>query len=360
MSTFAVTQLSPQSGPGDVDPVPRRGDRWRVTLDRQKSSRDAPDFHLHLGSPKTATTWLQRHWFPRLGGFRYLEKPRLDAFAAGGFGSIEGYRYGIFDRCFAGSPEIWRVWGQRILGGLCDASRPVLVSDEGAGTAGKRPELLAAHLRGLRRAVRRAGFRELKVLCVIRRQDQWLGSHYAQMSDRIPNASQRDFERFVDEWLDPCGDYYSKGLLLDYAAQHRAMSWAVGAGHLMMMPFEALRAEPEAYLSSLRTFLGDPPLRPAPDDDAEACNVRSIHGDRWELRRPRPAFRLGGRFGLRLPEPGRGRHVALDDDLRRKILAAYGGSNRRTAQLTGWDLGRFGYSAAPGLPRTEEELHLSP
>lgn len=153
--------------------------------------------YLHIGLPKTGTTYLQEQVFPKLYWLDYLNKPRSDFLQDG-----PDPMYGIMDRAFKHSAVIWEEFGDEVFAHVTGdsaaptAQRSLLISDEGISTGGRRPFFLRAHLEEFRKKAFEWGFASLKLICIFRRQDQWLGSHYAQISNRIPNASQEDFESF--------------------------------------------------------------------------------------------------------------------------------------------------------------------
>ncbi len=318
--------------------------------------RDAADaarprtLYLHVGLPKTASTWLQDEVFSRLGRLRVVSKPRTRLFrmpadAAAGPAVFEGAMrrsatlwdsYG--DALFAemlGPLEAWRAEG-----------RDLLVTDETIGRAGSRPALLAAHVAGIAATAARWGLGRVRVLCVIRRQDHWLASHYAQISDRLPRAGQAGFEAMVAEVLDPARARHGFGALLDFHLLRDALAGAVGPEALLILPLEALRDAPEATLGRILDWLD------APEDTARRvlaaaldrpANVRAQDAA-WRLRAP--TLRVPG-LGRRLPRPARRRGtITLPSEVTAAILAAYGSGNRRLAATERLPLATWGYFGA--------------
>lgn len=109
---------------------------------------------VHVGLPKTGTTFLQTRVFPRIRGLRYLHKP-----------------------------------APRHLDGLADGEQPVLVSKEGwliqTDRGGVRSELIediAARVPGAR------------PLLILRRQDRWARSLYAW---RLFMSEPGDFDDYM-------------------------------------------------------------------------------------------------------------------------------------------------------------------
>ncbi len=211
---------------------------------------------LHIGLPKTASTWLQTALFPRLP-LRLAAMPEAALFAEG-----PGR---LLPQCLARSDSVWDGMGDGILGALTGRDRAaerdrgddLLVSEEGVGRAGSRPGHLQAHLEGLRRSAEEWGFARLRILCLVRRQDRWLASHYAQVSDRLEGTSQAGFEAEAARLVDPRADRHRLGALLDYRRLHAALAGAAGAEAVTILPHELLQTDRAAFLEALTGFLGE-------------------------------------------------------------------------------------------------------
>lgn len=331
--------------------------------------------YLHIGLPKTGTTYLQKQVFPYLYSLDYLHKP-LSNFLKDGSDSM----YGIIDRAFKHSAVIWEELGDDIFSHLTDdargasteqrgvntGQRSLLISDEGIGTGGSQPFSLRTHLEKFSAKASDWGFTSLKIICVFRRQDQWLGSHYAQVSDRNPYASQDDFEAFVDAWLDKRRQYYSKGILLDYKILRDQLVSAVGKNNVLMLPFERLQADATAYLSRILEFLEANEGKTIATlnglsgitSNGVKPNARSLSKNVWAIRdrtftdaktiRLRPgrffsALGLPTQLPLHWPEFGREKSIQVTDDLKEKVLDVYAQSNRDLAADLHMDLEQYGY-----------------
>jgi hypothetical protein len=319
-----------------------------------------PYLILHIGLPKTGTTFLQADVFPGIPSIRFIHQPRGDTLR----GLVDA-RYGLLDRCFKHSAFLWREHGDAVLASILGSSggrqrpdRSVLISDEGISTAGRRPEHLRCHLQEFGRTVQQWGFAGLRVICTVRRQDQWLGSHYAQLSDRFRGASQRGFEAFVAEFIDPATGYYRDGLLLDYQTLVDQLAEGVGGDNVLILPFEHIAGDWTRFHRALVEFVAGPSAAGAtlPGTAGHKRNARSSTEDTWRLRksapvetfllRPQGLFRLLGLPGavpLRLPDPRRERCIRMTEALRARILARYADANRAMALTTGLDLERYGY-----------------
>lgn len=338
-----------------------------------ESSRDRTLF-LHLGMSKTATTYLQREVFPELDGLRFFDQPRTRQIEGGPF-------QGLLARAFKRSPAIWAKKGDRLLTELFDGlaaedqGRDVLISDQSAGPAmwetgpyagpnwereRKDPFFLRAHLDALAEEAADWGFDDLCVLLVVRRQDEWIASKYAQRSDRILHASQAHFEERLDYYLDPSRGYLADGIVLDYAVLRTQLVQAVGAENLLMLPYELLKNDPLSFLERIIDFL-DPRTNCRRDRirnlvREEAKNVRSNSEDTWRLRPrtmrdvPLPAslpgkmVRLLKRSIRALSRLGRrDRSIRLTPALRERVLARFAASNRRLERHLPVRLDPYGY-----------------
>lgn len=319
--------------------------------------------YLHIGLPKTATTYLQNALFPRLRNLLYLGMPQSEKFS-----DVQDREHGcrILVCSLQRSALIWREFGDEIFREMLgdkDARRAsrqdVLISEEGVGRAGSRPLFLRCHLEELSLKAADWGFASLKIICVFRRQDHWLGSHYAQVSDRTPQASQKHFEENIDRVLDPYHSRYKFGMLLDYKILRDQIVSAVGEANVLMLPYELLVAEPAIFLQTILSFLGAEAdlVRSVVDERAAGDgkhNVRSQGQNKWLLRRrgrtvhlrPHRLFTtVGLPASVSLPKPrlGRGKVIELTPAITEKVLAAYSQSNRRLAEDLPFDLRRYGY-----------------
>lgn len=320
---------------------------------------------LHIGLPKTGSTYLQEVFFPSLEHIRFGGIPRSDLF------QDEEHRTGgrrTLASCFRRSAALWTDMGPAILEAVLPGpvesleGHTTVLSDEGVGRTGSRPALFRAHLEGLRRTALDAGFTRFRVLCLVRRQDTWLASHYAQMSDRNATPSQADFVRAIRSILDSAEGRYSFGMLLDYDRLRAELVDVCGADNVLILPHEYLTRRPGECEDEIARFLlpGEQTApdghEAGPDEDGERRNTRSLGEGVWKIRsrRHRPVLRLRpGRLFRRLGLPTeipmapvdwrRCREIELTDELSREVLQAYAASNRSLASHLRTDLSPYGY-----------------
>jgi hypothetical protein len=333
--------------------------------------------YLHLGLAKTGSTFLQRDVFPHLSGVTYFNKPQTDLVKRANPSS------GAFRSFFDHSPAIWDDLGEALFTEIFGTpggknGKHVLVSDENVcvnlrnkrdylgsnrSLKGRDPYTVRDHLRKLVELAETWGFERVRLLISVRRQDQWLASAYSQTSNRRPGASQKDFERYLDTLLDPASDYYINGVCLDYALLRTLLVEAVDEKHVLMLPYELMKANFSAFLSQWSQFIGDRDDVDLLEASSEKLGrstkkVRSTAKNQWMIRdrlesdttvlrlRPSRLFKSVGlpwRLPLRLPEFKRERKIRLKDDLRRKVLKRYEDSNRSFANAINMDLSVYGY-----------------
>lgn len=276
-----------------------------------------PVLHLHIGLPKTATTLLQYRVFKRQDELAYLHDPRdRDP------GAVEE----LLKRYQQAAPDQLATLGARLHQALPD--HDLLVSNENISMltrdiwngTGPTPTQLADRLGRLDRELR-----TVRVILGIRRQDQWLGSMYAQSGHVYPEFSQEDF----DERLVGLCERPPVGVAghLDYDRLHTALVDRLGADNVLVLPSELLAEDPGDAMRRLDAFLDlDVFARAYRDDELDLApvNVRSEGRNRWQLK-------------------DRDESVTMSDELSARIVERFAPGNRRVAAAIGIDLGRYGY-----------------
>ncbi len=316
----------------------------RKTAEAKPSGRT---LYLHIGIPKTASSWLQSKVFSELSHLTYFDSPRGHLFQ-----SPEDINDGNWHMAsvFKRSSHIWEIYGDPIFSEVFGdkaawqkLGRDTLISDESIGRQGSRSSLLAGHLAGLRDKAAEWGFDRMKVILLVRRQDTWLASHYAQVSDRNPQAGQRDFEGLLNDVTSPQRSRYGFGALLDYGSLYQAITATVGSEDVLVWPFEHVQEDAAGFLQTLLPSLNTPADEIQAICDAAAgsdANVRSA-GQIWRLRHtPSRLRRMASKFLPSRRGPGT---IELTDSLSRKVLQAYAAENHKISDRTGLDLRRYGY-----------------
>ncbi|WP_404379862.1 hypothetical protein [Caenispirillum salinarum] len=324
-------------------------------------SDDGATLTLHIGIPKTASTWLQDVLFPQLPGIKSIPVPTSRLFDETEDRDADGR---LWAGCLRRSAALWPVFGDAVFAEMLGpkepwlaAPRDVVVSEEGIGRAGSRPEQLAAHLAAVRIHAQTWGFTRLKVICLLRRQDHWLASHYAQMSDRYADPGQAGFEDLVDKVARPDRGRFMLGMMLDYGALLGAVADAVGSPNVLALPYEFLVNDPAAFRQALLEFLrvaDTPELQTATAAETRR-NARSEAAGLWRLQSAVPRSlprRVRGRLARSLglpdppPEPAT---IAVTPAITHRLLSTFADANRQADRYTAVRLGPFGYLEAGAI-----------
>lgn len=255
---------------------------------------------LHIGLPKTATTFLQHYIMKPAVGHRFIHRKRGDR-ARRICRSFREYA--------AADDPTWICHREQIRAKLIANDkksandRTIIVSDEnisGRGIQfwhgrGPGPKQLSERLAALAQSLGDC-FPTLRVVIGIRRQDQWLASRYAECSTGFDNFSQSDFGPRIVEItrLDPLGPVFD---WLDYYKVYSLFSQALGADNVFMYSVERLRAEPENTLKDLGEFVGECNFTKVYEtlikDGVNVIRNKLSSGDNtWSLRRDGATLRL--------------------------------------------------------------------
>lgn len=301
----------------------------------EKKEASPRTLFVHIGLPKTASTFLQHRVFRSLADRQVVLMPKNDLFRSEGSDRLLG-------QIFRYSDTIWKYRADDLLSrlfgpGWAEESRDILLSDEAIGREASRQGLFAAHLAGMRDALATRGIGRVKLLCFFRRQDHWLISHYVQVSDRRSRAGQADFQALVAEVIDLFSARFGFGALLDYASIHAACVSALSADDVVFCPMEWLKDRTEDVRIRLADFL-ELPFESLQLPGQQKENVRQAREGQWELRKPRSRF---ARAILNVT--GGTNRVALDSATSRQLLDVYRSSNFELAERTGLDLQELGY-----------------
>jgi hypothetical protein len=268
---------------------------------------------VHIGLPKTATTFLQHRIFPPALGAACLHRKSGE--------TAEKICYAFKSLALSPSPAGAHRRALKKLLTLRDVPSPsLLVTDENISVhwghfwdgRGPTPERLAGRFARLRKDLEEI-FPALRVIIGIRRQDQWLASRYAESSKNHPEFCQKDFEARMGRLAksEPLNGAFA---WLDYAAVRAAFIEALGPENLLMVPMERLTCDPHAMLEEMSAFVGADLIASYDEIPEEAKGHRpnqlSTGENAWRLRK--------GGHTLRLPP-----------ELQAALLARFADSNRR-------------------------------
>ena len=149
-------------------------------------------FCLHIGMHKTGSSFLQKNVFPYFRRMKFWHQPN--------FNIVRGSKPTSFSRFMASSPLIWRDLGKQLFDKIKKTDTDVLVSDEHT-TLVNDPYRISQHVSEMRRILE--PYHELRVLVVIRRQDTWFASAYAETTSEYKEVSQNHFRRWVEDRITP-------------------------------------------------------------------------------------------------------------------------------------------------------------
>lgn len=209
---------------------------------------------LHIGLPKTGTTFLQ-HLFRRTPDLAFVHRK---------MGEREGDVCRELRRLARTNRLLALVHARRIgarVRDLVPASRSLLISDEDISVAaggfwrgaGPEPQLVARRLAALEPPGSASA--PVRVMIGIRQQDQWLASRYAESSRMFPEFGQSDFEarmRRIAAGASLAGPLQ----WLDYLGVREIFARALGPDNVLLVPLERLAADAGDTLAEVGRFLG--------------------------------------------------------------------------------------------------------
>jgi len=302
---------------------------------------------LHIGYHKTGTTWLQQCVFTNAeAGFHRVARPEALQSA---FVRVSSFGF---------DPELVR---KEFAAGIREAQAqnlvPALSAERLSGSphaGGYDSKIIADRLAAV--------FPNSRVMLVIREQTSMLVSLYKQY---VKVGGAGSFRQYVTV---PPGDHRVPLFRFDFLEYHRLIGYyqeLFGANNLLVLPYEMLEAEPQAYLERIGDFLRVP---------ATKAEFRRMHvsqsslilslkrrANRYVVRdalNPTAPFALDGsnKTLIRLCDKAdRKLPAALRDGHERRcrrfaeheIGTRYAESNALTGKLVGIDLRTFGYACEP-------------
>ncbi len=287
---------------------------------------------VHVGLPKTGSTFTQRIVFPAFQGFGYLTTDN-----EGDWPEELRWVYRVnkdHDRITSLSRLFHRkVWSESARAEAVESTRlfaekaekPLLLSSEGLCGVSYAPHRNAVEIAELLHR----GFGPCRMILVFREQASWASSIYRQ----LVYAEDR-FRTYVpfDRIFGFRGDSGALSVLedLDWSVIVEAYQRIHGAENVLALPYEILRDDPARFAARIADFCGVDYRLP------EGAAQRRI-------RESETVSIYGG-----APDT---RFEGLPADLRERIQARLAPANRRLARLTGFDLEALGYKCAPDQDR---------
>ncbi len=290
---------------------------------------------IHIGFPKTATTWLQQLVFPNWEAVQYIDhyKPENKW--------LLDLRY-INELEF--DPDKFRNETDDIL----NSKKPVVISIESlSGDVFKRGFNTARNCRYLKELFPRA-----KILITVREQTTMIDSLYRQYVNQGGTAT---FGKFIK--LPPPKPVSFDPGYLSFDRIIQLYSGEFGNDHVKVALYEQLRQAPADFLKDVTDFIGV--KEPSSFEKSQAVN-RSLGGFGLGLLRFSNYFLMSPMQPSNVI-PGKAWHPLLRKFLQNNFPASrnkkfvltpkdlqyfknyYRESNRKLQNLTGLDVARFGY-----------------
>jgi len=207
--------------------------------------------YLHLGMPKTGTTFLQTSCFPFLCGLRYNDSSLISlldkiAYTNPAFLELESLKLEV----------------ARIVNGLCDK---LLISHERLFGNMLKNFWDHSYITGCLQQL----FPDARIILVVRKQDELVESIYKQSLQSGYYQGLNSFLNYRKNEFRESGDYLGQpNLDINQLDLHRYVQSYVstfGRSNLLVLPYELLRSDRTAFLDKLFAFLEIDPFYPPPN-----------------------------------------------------------------------------------------------
>lgn len=287
---------------------------------------------LHIGMPKTGTTFLQKQVF----------RKNADILYGGRHGSNRSLSL-VSDNLrdvFQGSPSNWirrREDLARLLRPLVqrDSGVPVLLSDERFFYRTKKvisgghrmcPEFIGQHLEGMADLVHSGLEEDFRVLVGVRRPDKWFASCFAEQGDKwTPCQGQKEFEEAVDRLV---GEKWGVPVL-EHGYLLESLRRRLGKEVVFTYLYEDIADRPSRVEEVLENATEASWLGRVVTESAEAVHKRSGSRNRW---------RVGESSG-----DGDAEYITLTDAISERVRQVATSSSCLMQSYIDRDLSEYGY-----------------
>ena len=218
-----------------------------------------PQLIVHVGMPKCGSTFLQKSIFPFLHDTLYVAN-------RDGYGSVEDFSfskavsakefYASFSRKLEARDIIYKPAFQEIQNLMKAHARPVLLSTENFVMPGNcmRMNIPGSELRDSLEpsdiiSVLKSLSDDVRIVLIIRRQWDWLGSWY---QERVKRYETRKFSDMIAN-----NDFAEILSRLDYCKVITQYTDAFGSENVKVIPFELLASDPQEFNRRIRLAIGD-------------------------------------------------------------------------------------------------------
>jgi len=314
----------------------------------------AKPYLFHIGYAKTGTTWLQTHYFTRReAGFAFVRERKANT--PGGIGGKAPGRYIIEKPLFDYDPPSVRCTVDELFAtDLAAGLTPVISNEQLSGSPPAGGWLAKEHAWRLV-----SSFPDAKIFIVAREQRAMIRACYMQYLRAGGCMSLREYMAGPEDGQLPQPDlYYFRydGLLRHYLELYPR-------NQVLCLPYEIFRDRPAEFLATLDGFAGVATCQALPLSHRENARDGMLQYPIWRWLNPlvhrrslngrspyamnflhRPSRLVLKKLSPLLPKSW---DRALLRRWERQIDAATAGfyeeSNRRLAQLIGFDLGSLGW-----------------
>lgn len=269
------------------------------------ASNDLPrSIIIHIGLPKTGSSFLQKNFFPAIENVYYFQRrygvPKFSHWVRG---QVSHY----LRLTIVGTPskrfEVWLLFLK-----LLAKKKPVLISDESLSAGGSSffemyGDSVEDFVRKISDFSQRIGSVQLKIILGQRDVAEWIASSYAQRARRFPNPGQSDFEERIRFILtaDPEPPILSWLSRSNLVAKFTEL---LGKDNLFIYDLKDLSLNPDAILNDLRNFIAHDS---AYSNTAyqhylalEKENVKKVGNSSWKLRGNSKVIELSPEFSSAL------------------------------------------------------------
>lgn len=317
------------------------------------TSSEMKTLYLHLGYYKAASTFLQKKVFPKYSdSLNFLSLPNFEIL------EDEVWVRSSMRRFAGRSPLVWRRFGHEFFesafasAGVDSRKKSLLISDENSLFRLRKriagPDTTVRHIEELERQALKY-FSSIKILLVIRRQDTWLASAYAQICSSpkqqwSENPSQQHFAEWTDSQTSKRKRYYSGfGSNIEYL--YLIKNIIKNNIDLTVLPFELLKENKKKFLSEIASFLDQDYVEIGSE---KRENVKSTSANTWRISKRRKITlrpsRLFNKIGLsKIDLPNQNISIKLTKKISNNIMKSYKKTNKEVSYLIGKDLIKYGY-----------------
>jgi hypothetical protein len=308
---------------------------------------------LHIGLPKTATSFVQKDVISKIKNINSFVHPNFGLIKKNDF--LDG---STLNAIFRRSPYIWKDLGDEFFGCLKEKSDPekklTFISDELILVGDRNdPVVTSEHIKRMKRGSERHGYNNFEVVVTIRKQDEWLASAYSETSEQYFGVSQSSFETWVIKRIDKKDIYHrSSGIRINYNLMYNSIKDILGESNTVLVPYEMLKEDPKKFVSKI---IGTNLERIKYKFKNEKRNKGNTKDDKWILKKPnrskwikinRSSFREWIDLGLSFitdKSPFREREIKITQEIKESVMESYGPENKKLSEKIDIDLENYGY-----------------